>query len=200
MKTKAGCTVSGTRKACGSLIGRTSVIVSRNYGEVQTDYLTRDARDTGSNPVPCRIFLDEKKKMSFTDNTTGKYEWGTPQRFFDELNSEFNFTVDVCASEENAKCQKFYDKKANGLEQDWTGEVCWMNPPYGASIGMWLKKAYESNATVVCLVPSRTDNRWWHQWVMMADEIRFVHGRLKFKGAGDGAKFPSAIVIYKHSR
>ena len=135
--------------------------------------------------------------MSFTDNTTGKYEYGTPQRFFDELNREFNFTLDVCASKENAKCQKYYDQETNGLEQDWTNETCWMNPPYGAGIGMWLKKAYESNATVVCLVPSRTDNKWWHQWVMMADEIRFVRGRLRFSGAGDGAKFPSAIVIFK---
>ncbi|HJS81345.1 MAG TPA: DNA N-6-adenine-methyltransferase [Nitrososphaera sp.] len=135
--------------------------------------------------------------MSFTDNTTGKYEWGTPQRFFDELDKEFSFTLDVCATKENAKCQKFYDKKINGLAQDWTGEICWMNPPYGHAIGTWLKKAYESRATVVCLVPSRTDNKWWHQWVMMADEIRFVKGRLRFHGAGDGAKFPSAIVIFR---
>ena len=135
--------------------------------------------------------------MSFTDNTTGKYEWGTPQRFFDELNAEFNFTVDVCATKGLAKCQRYYSPKQNGLAQDWTGEVCWMNPPYGQNIGRWLQKAAESRATVVCLVPSRTDNVWWHQWAMMADEIRFVRGRLRFSGAGDGAKFPSAIVIFR---
>ena len=137
------------------------------------------------------------KATSFTDNTTGKFEWGTPQRFFDELHREFGFTVDVCANKDLAKCQKYYDKEMDGLKQDWTGEVCWMNPPYGAAIGMWLKKAAESRATVVCLVPSRTDNKWWHQWVMTASEIRFVKGRLRFQGAGDGAKFPSAIVIFR---
>jgi len=137
------------------------------------------------------------KPRRFTDNTTGEYEWGTPQRLFDELHREFNFTVDVCATAENAKCQKYYSKLEDGLAQDWTGEVCWMNPPYGRAIATWLKKAATSRATVVCLVPSRTDNLWWQQWVMMADEIRFVRGRLSFVGAKDGAKFPSAIVIYR---
>lgn len=135
--------------------------------------------------------------MSFTDNTTGRYEWGTPQRFFDELNAEFHFTLDVCASPELAKCQRHFTIKQDGLTQDWTGETCWMNPPYGRAIGMWLKKAAESRATVVCLVPSRTDARWWHQSVMTASEIRFVRGRLRFAGAGDGAKFPSAVVIFR---
>ena len=135
--------------------------------------------------------------MSFTDNTTGAFEWGTPQRFFDELNREFGFTLDVCASSELAKCPRYFDKESDGLTKDWTGEICWMNPPYGAAIGMWLKKAATSCATVVCLVPSRTDNKWWHQWVMTASEIRFVKGRLRFQGAGDGAKFPSAIVIFR---
>lgn len=134
--------------------------------------------------------------MSFTDNTTGKYEWETPQRLFDELDREFSFSLDVCATKENTKCRQFFTKKENGLAQEWTG-VCWMNPPYGRDIGMWLKKASESRAIVVCLVPSRTDNWWWHQYVMTADEIRFIRGRLRFGGAGDGAKFPSAIVIFR---
>lgn len=134
--------------------------------------------------------------MSFTDNTNGISEWGTPPRFFAELDREFGFTLDVCATKDNAKCQKFFTKEQDGLAQEWTG-TCWMNPPYGRTIGQWLRKAAESRATVVCLVPSRTDNFWWHQWVMMADEIRFVRGRLRFVGAGDGAKFPSAIVIFR---
>jgi site-specific DNA-methyltransferase (adenine-specific) len=154
------------------------------------------ASQTGSTRRINQVFVGVHK-MSFTDNTTGKFEWGTPQRFFDELNLEFQFTIDVCASKELAKCSKYYDKEIDGLKQDWTGETVWMNPPYGAAIGTWLKKAATSHATVVCLVPSRTDNKWWHQWVMTADEIRFVKGRLRFQGAGDGAKFPSAIVIFR---
>jgi site-specific DNA-methyltransferase (adenine-specific) len=132
-----------------------------------------------------------------TDNTTGNYEWGTPQRLFDELHREFNFTLDVCASKELAKCPRYFTQEQNGLIQDWTGETCWMNPPYGQSIGLWLQKAVESCVTVVCLVPSRTDNWWWHRWVMTADEIRFLRGRLRFAGAGDGAKYASALVIYR---
>lgn len=137
--------------------------------------------------------------VSFTDNTTGKSEWGTPQRLFDELDREFHFSRDVCASRDNFKVTSFWDKEDNALAQEWKG-VLWMNPPYGRGIGMWLKKAAESCATVVCLVPSRTDNKWWHQWVMMADEIRFIKGRLRFLGTKDGAKFPSAIVIFRNNK
>ena len=137
---------------------------------------------------------------SFTDNTTGKYEWGTPQRLFDELDREFHFTRDVCASRENFKVTSYWDKGDNALadHQKWVGTL-WMNPPYGRGIAMWLKKAYESRATAttVCLIPARTCSRWWHQWAMRADEIRFIKGRLRFQGAEDGAKFPSAIVIFK---
>lgn len=109
--------------------------------------------------------------------------WATPQTFFDELNSEFGFDTDVCALASNAKCAKFFTPEVNGLTQEWEG-VCWMNPPYGRGIGMWLKKAYESSqkgATVVCLVPSRTDTRWWHDYCMKG-EVRFIKGRLKFGG------------------
>ena len=134
--------------------------------------------------------------MSFTDNTTGEYEHGTPQRLFDELNEEFRFTVDVCASKELAKCPKYYDKKTNGLLQDWNGETVWCNPPYGRDIDMWLKKCATSHATVVALVPSRTDSRWWHRYAMTAHEIRFICGRLKFQGAKDGSKFPSSLLIW----
>ena len=94
--------------------------------------------------------------------------WATPQTFFDELNSEFGFDTDVCALASNAKCAKFFTPEVNGLTQAWEG-VCWMNPPYGRGIRMWLKKAYESaqqGATVICLVPSRTDTQWWHDYCM----------------------------------
>jgi len=77
-------------------------------------------------------------KSSLTD------QWATPQHLFDALDSEFGFTLDVCADESNHKVSTYYDKAANGLEQPWTG-VCWMNPPYGRAIGDWVRKAYESS-------------------------------------------------------
>ena len=125
--------------------------------------------------------------------------WETPQDFFDKLNEEFRFTLDVCAEEHTAKCEKYFTKEDNALDKDWRG-TCWMNPPYGRGIGVWLKKAYETaqnGSMVVCLIPSRTDTKWWHDYVMSAHEIRFVKGRLKFDGHKNSAPFPSAIVVFR---
>ena len=124
--------------------------------------------------------------------------WATPQEFFDKYNELYKFETDVCASLENAKCEKYFTEEDNGLEQDWEGS-CWMNPPYGRTIKSWMKKAYESSlngATVVCLVPSRTDTVWWHEYAMKG-EITFVRGRLKFGGSKQPAPFPSAVVVFK---
>lgn len=124
--------------------------------------------------------------------------WETPQVLFDKLNAEFNFTLDVCALEQTAKCEKYYTPEINGLEQRWIG-ICWMNPPYGRHIIQWLKKAYEESlkgAIVVCLIPSRTDTRYWHDYCMKASEIRFIKGRLKFGNSINAAPFPSSIVVF----
>jgi phage N-6-adenine-methyltransferase len=124
--------------------------------------------------------------------------WSTPQDFFDKLDAEFHFRTDVCATAGNAKCRRFFTKETDGLAQQWSG-VCWMNPPYGREIGRWMQKAYESSlagATVVCLVPSRTDTSWFQDHAMKG-EVRFVRGRLKFGGHSNAAPFPSAIVIFR---
>lgn len=125
-------------------------------------------------------------------------EWATPQDFFDALNCSFNFQLDVCATQENAKCQRFFTRADDGLKQEWSG-VCWMNPPYGRGIGDWMRKAYESaqsGATVVCLVPARTDTRWWHEYAKKG-EVYFVPGRLKFGGHRHNAPFPCAVVTFR---
>lgn len=126
-------------------------------------------------------------------------EWPTPRAFFDMLDAEFIFTLDPCATPENAKCARFYTVDDDGLKQTWDG-VVWMNPPYGATIGRWIKKAFHEarrGAVVVALVPARTDTRWWHDYVMKAAEIRLVRGRLKFGDATTGAPFPSAVVVFR---
>jgi site-specific DNA-methyltransferase (adenine-specific) len=123
--------------------------------------------------------------------------WATPQDFFDRYNAIYNFTTDVCASDENAKCSHYYTVANDGLAQTWTGN-CWMNPPYGRDIKKWMKKAYESSldgATVVCLVPARTDTAWWHDYSMRGN-IEFIRGRLKFGGHNGAAPFPSAVVVF----
>lgn len=137
-------------------------------------------------------------KGMFSSNTD---MWKTPQYLFDELDKEFGFDVDVCAITENAKCSKYFTPEEDGLSKDWVG-VCWMNPPYGRAIGNWVKKAYESSvkggATVVCLLPSRTDTRWWHDYCIDGGaEIRFIKGRLKFGDSKNSAPFPSAVVIFR---
>ena len=106
--------------------------------------------------------------------------WATPQALFDELHAEFAFTLDVCALSENAKCGRYFTPETDGLAQAWTG-TCWMNPPYGRHIGKWVAKAYQSardGATVVCLLPARTDTRWWHECVTNASNGEFTNGRL----------------------
>lgn len=125
--------------------------------------------------------------------------WETPQNFFDELDKEFHFSCDVCATRENAKCAKFYTPEQDGLKQTWGGAL-WMNPPYGREIGKWVKKASESNATVVCLLPARTDTRWFHDYIYGKAEIRFVRGRLKFGGSKNSAPFPSMVVIFRGAK
>jgi len=130
-----------------------------------------------------------------------KEEWETPPEFFKELDSKFWFTLDPCATKKNAKCDRFFTKEVDGLRQDWSSERVFMNPPYGRTIGKWMEKAWESvcaGATVVCLVPARTSERWWHAWVEgKATEIRFVKGRLRFVGAKHTAPFPSVVIVYR---
>ena len=123
-------------------------------------------------------------------------EWETPQAVFDELNREFGFTLDVAATEANAKCPRFYDRAQDGLKQPWDG-VCWCNPPYGREIAKWVKRAAEVSCTVVMLIPARTDTVWFHDYIYGKAEIRFVRGRLRFSGAKVNAPFPSMIVIFR---
>lgn len=124
--------------------------------------------------------------------------WATPQAFFDVVAGEFAFETDMCALPENAKCALYFTPEQDGLAQPWNG-VCWMNPPYGRAIGAWIKKAFESaqgGATVVCLLPARTDTLWWHDYASKG-EVRFLRGRLKFGGQKNSAPFPSALVIFR---
>lgn len=130
--------------------------------------------------------------------TSNSPEWATPQPFFDTYNREFAFDLDVCARPENAKCQRYFTPEQDGLSQEWRG-TCWMNPPYGREIGKWVKKAYETalrGGCVVCLLPSRTDTAWFHNYCMKSKDIRFIRGRLKFGGVKNSAPFPSVVVVF----
>lgn len=121
-------------------------------------------------------------------------EWETPQGFFDELDKEFHFDLDVCATPENTKCERFFTPEEDGLVQEWDGMV-WCNPPY-SNIKEWAKKCSEYGNAVM-LVPARTDTKWFHDYCYHKAELRFVKGRLKFGDSNNSAPFPSMIVIFK---
>lgn len=127
-----------------------------------------------------------------------KDDWITPDDLFDELDNEFNFTLDPCSDSFNHKCDYYFDKSIDGLKMSWDNQVVFMNPPYGKNIGKWVKKAYESNCLVVGLLPARTDTIWFHDYILNKADIRFIKGRIKFVGAKYPAPFPSMIVIWKN--
>lgn len=125
----------------------------------------------------------------------------TPRWLFDELHREFAFTLDVCATVENAKCAKFITADMNGLIASWAGEVCWCNPPY-SDIGPWTERAYleaaADHATSVLLLPAWTDRRWFHTWGLRATEIRFIEGRVAFPGyLRNGNPYPYLLLIFR---
>lgn len=125
--------------------------------------------------------------------------WATPQDFFNKLDAEFHFNLDVCALPENAKCAAFYTPEMDGLSQPWYGR-CWCNPPYGRQVGRWVAKAAQSaaeGATVVMLLPARTDTSWFHDYIYGKAEVRFIRGRLKFGGCPNSAPFPSMAVVFR---
>lgn len=159
-------------------------------------------------PAPAFFAAGGAGQSSATD------DWATPRAFYDLLDAEFGFGLDVCASTGNHKAPAWYGldhpdpSRRNGLEHDWAAEAarlggvpCWMNPPYGRSIGDWMRKAAAAaaaGATVVCLVPARTDTAWmWDTCFTPGHEVRFVRGRLKFGTATTAAPFPSAVVIMR---
>lgn len=130
---------------------------------------------------------------------TGKQDWETPDEIFVPLDNEFHFTLDVCASETNKKCLRFFTEIDDALTQRWDG-ICWMNPPFGNQ-DKWVKKAYQESqlgSVIICLLPSRTNTNWWHDYVMKG-EVRFIRGRPKFKGAKYGLPQPLSIVIFRPS-
>ena len=134
--------------------------------------------------------------------STGTEHWSTPISLFEELNSEFDFTLDACADTTNYKVKKYFNKKQNGLHQSWQNNTVWVNPPYGTGISAWIEKAYNEcsdECTVVMLLPARTDTKWFHTFIYTNPdcEIKFLKGRLKFSNSKTSAPFPSMVVVFK---
>lgn len=141
------------------------------------------------------------QKLMFSSKQT---EWATPTSFFLKLVAVFGpFTLDPAATKENSKCSKFFTIEEDGLKQNWEGEKVFCNPPYKRGVMQkWVEKGFnegqKENTLVVMLLPARVDTKWFNDYVMNADEIYFVRGRLKFenKNNKDSAPFPSMIVVF----
>lgn len=148
--------------------------------------------------------LESERIMDKVLFSSKKEDWETPPELFAKLDKEFHFTLDPCATKQNAKCKKYYTKKQNGLVQDWSGHRVFMNPPYGRHVDLWVQRAWLAVVTleaevVVCLLPARTDTRWFHDYVCtkMVADVRYLKGRVKFVGSKSSAPFPSMIVVFK---
>jgi phage N-6-adenine-methyltransferase len=131
-----------------------------------------------------------------------RMDWETPPSLFKSLDQEFHFTLDAAASEETAKCPRYYTLKDDGLAQDWGGETVFCNPPYGRQLAKWVEKASvesrKPGTTVVLLIPARTDTRWFHGFIHRQAEVRFLKGRIHFLVdgiQGNAAPFPSMVVV-----
>jgi len=138
-------------------------------------------------------------------------EWATPVDLFDKLDYEFDFEIDLAATGENTKCESFYSKESNSLEQDWGGtfDRGWINPPYSRGLcAQFIAKAAEERRKgflTVMLLPARTDTKAFHTHIYDAStwrprdgiEIRLLPGRLKFGGSTNSAPFPSMIVVFR---
>ena len=121
--------------------------------------------------------------------------WETPDDLFDKIKQEFRFTRDVCADSRNTKCKKYWTEKDDCLNKKWSG-TNWMNPPY-KTMRKFIEKAYSerNNAITVCLIPARTNTKWWHE-LCMEGEIYFLCGRPKFKGCKHGLPWPLGLVVF----
>jgi phage N-6-adenine-methyltransferase len=165
---------------------------------------TRERTLGASNNVALIKGLASKNNGRYNGN--GR-EWETPPELFKQLDDEFHFTLDPCATTQNAKCTYFFTEQDSGLVADWGRDRVFMNPPYGREVAAWTRKAREAakhGALVVGLLPASTDLAWWHEDVVAAGaEIRYIRGRVRFLTDGPyraSGFFASVIVIWRPYR
>ena len=112
-------------------------------------------------------------------------EWYTPRFIFDKLG--INFDLDPCSPGKNIvpwiPAKTHYTVKDNGLIKKWFGNV-FINPPYGMDTPKWMKRLAEYG-NGVALVFARPDTKWFHDYVIKADAICFIKGRVAFVPAED---------------
>lgn len=140
---------------------------------------------------------DKKKLTAHMESLSQEYE--TPDEIFIPLNKEFNFEIDICATEENKKCLQYYTKERDCFTQNWN-QTSWINPEF-VIVKKFVKKAYEDSqkfkSTIVMLVLVKSNTNWWRDYVMKAKEVRFINQKVTFKNQEQGLRFPACIVIFE---
>ena len=112
--------------------------------------------------------------------------WQTPKALFDAIDHEFDFDIDICASDKNSLCQMCFTEKRSALDRQWnlyTSANCFINPPYSQTqvfMEMAAHQAKFHNLTVVALVNANTDTKWFSDAVKSANEVRLFTGRIGF--------------------
>ena len=127
-------------------------------------------------------------------------EWPTSPKDFAKLDRRYHFTLDPCATPDNAKCDLYFTREQDGLAQDWGEHRVFCNPPYGKAINAWVRKCWQASqagAFVVALLPARVDTRWFHDWVQGKAKVKFIRGRLRFGPCTQSAPFPSMLAVYE---
>lgn len=138
---------------------------------------------------------------------------GTDPAFFDALQKQYGFTLDVAASSANARCERYFSKFDDGLSQSWEDERVWCNPPY-SDIRPWVAKAWQESRrcpVIVLLVPAnRTEQKWWQELVEPYRDrpgspllVEFLAGRLRFVkanqdriGANERPPFGCCLLVW----
>jgi|TARA_B100000900_G_C20089971_1_gene517566 site-specific DNA-methyltransferase (adenine-specific) len=138
----------------------------------------------------------------------------TPTNIWEDLKKEFNFTIDVCASDRNHLLERYYTKESNGLTKDWSNEIAYIHPMFDTKIGKWVEKAfYTKNFIGVFLLPASTHTKYFHDYCYNNSncEIRFLRKPVKgfHFGCEDGTQTdpnslgylkPLMIVIFKNGK
>jgi len=137
----------------------------------------------------------------------GNQDRRTPKALFDELDKEFHFQLDPCTSTSKPNNlgtpNYFLYPEQDGLKEDWSKyKSVFVNPPFKDAY-KWLKKSKEESekgCTVVVLLPSKTETKWWHEFALKADEIRFVQRRVTFEGHKDPFIIGIALIIFNSTK
>lgn len=148
--------------------------------------------------------MEKKNNVTYQRLKFSSDDWETPPALYKKVDRIFGFTLDPCATKENAKCERFFTVARDGLGQSWARERVWCNPPY-SEWPSWIEKTVaeaEKGAVIVFLMPPRSGTIAWHRYAMKADGIIFLKGRVQFYLEGQKIQrnpSPSVLLIFDRS-